>query len=411
MPRRKTKVKSKRRAVVPAPSKAPVRQNKQPKKKKSLGAQIGSHVGDLVEQGARGLFRTITGIGDYKIERNTILSAGDPPVLSQGTRTNIIRHREYISDVSGTTAFTNTSYGLNAGNNLLFPWLYAIAQNYEQYVFHGCVMEFKSTSADALNSTNTALGTVIMATEYNVLNNPFTNKLGMENHEFTTSCKPSECMLHPIECATTQTPTRVFYTRPVNNTLNNDLRFVDMGNFQIATVGMQASAVIGELWATYEVELLKPILTNGINNISSSSVWNFTSTTTTAIFGSGVPTTSYGNASALQSNMTFGTTSCILASTLLFPNSSIWCFIYDGNGTAVAPNIGVWTFTNANGVSLFDNGAGAASTRTNTLTGSSDTWVCCMAAFQVTGSPVILQSNGGQFPSSMSTSFTLLRLS
>lgn len=54
-------------------------------------------------------------------------------------------------------------------------------------------------SADALNSVNTALGQVIMATDYNAANPPFGQKSEMENYEFGQSCKPSESQIHPIE--------------------------------------------------------------------------------------------------------------------------------------------------------------------------------------------------------------------
>jgi hypothetical protein len=40
-----------------------------------------------------------------------------------------------------------------------------------------------------------------------------------------------------------------------------DIRFYDLGKLSLSTVGSQAVAVVGELWATYEVALKKPILT------------------------------------------------------------------------------------------------------------------------------------------------------
>jgi hypothetical protein len=39
-----------------------------------------------------------------------------------------------------------------------------------------------------------------------------------------------------------------------------DKRFSDLGMFQFATVGMQAASVIGELWVSYHVELIRPKL-------------------------------------------------------------------------------------------------------------------------------------------------------
>ena len=68
-------------------------------------------------------------------------------------------------------------------------------------------------SADALNSVNTALGQVIMATDYNAANPPFAQKSEMENYEYGQSAKPSESAIHPIECARLQTTISELYTR------------------------------------------------------------------------------------------------------------------------------------------------------------------------------------------------------
>jgi hypothetical protein len=70
-------------------------------------------------------------------------------------------------DINGSTAFTNTSFNINPSNALLFPWLSNIAANFSEYRFKNLRFCFNSTSANALNSTNTALGQVIMTTNYN----------------------------------------------------------------------------------------------------------------------------------------------------------------------------------------------------------------------------------------------------
>ena len=97
-----------------------------------------------------------------------------------------------------------------------------------------------------------------MATEYNVLNSNFINKLQMENYEFANSSKPSCDFYHPIECKNSETSVVTLYSRDTSVPAGADARLYDLGNFQIATVGMQAaSGVCGELWCTYEVELYK----------------------------------------------------------------------------------------------------------------------------------------------------------
>lgn len=192
------------------------------------------------------------------------------PVIRNSSTGVIIRHKEYLGDILPSTPFASTNFFINPGLSATFPWLAPIANNFEQYEWRGLVFEFRSMSGDALTSTNTALGTVIMATDYNVLAAPFTNKSAMENNEYSTSCKPSSGMIHPIECARGQTPVTRLYTRNSEPPANSDQRLYDIGRFQIATQGMQSDGigVIGELWASYEIKFLKPqVSTNNQFNL------------------------------------------------------------------------------------------------------------------------------------------------
>jgi hypothetical protein len=229
---------------------------------------IGSSIGSWLGQKAGGLFKRITGLGDYRVQSNTLVAATDPPVLSNTLAATRVQHREYICDIVGSVAWSSRSFAINPGLSDSFPWLASVAGAFEQYRLHGIVFEFKSTSASALNSTNTALGTVIMATEYNVLHPPFANKREMENYVYSTSSPPSVSAMHPVECARDVSVLDNLYVRnaPVPNT--SDLRFSDLGRFQISTVGMQAAATIGELWCTYDVELIKPKLPDAFTTIA-----------------------------------------------------------------------------------------------------------------------------------------------
>jgi hypothetical protein len=227
-----------------------------------IGGQIGSWLGKK----AGGLFSSITGLGEYTVKHNTLVKPNDPPIISNTTSATRIQHREYIQDISGSTAFTIQSFAVNPGIAGTFPWLSTVANAFEQYRMHGLLFEFKSTSADALNSTNTALGTVIQATEYNPLHPPFVAKRDMENYVYSTSGPPSCSALHPIECARDVSVMDEFFVRNVP-VPDSDLRFSDMGNYQIATIGMQAAAVIGELWVTYDIELIKPKLPDAFSSV------------------------------------------------------------------------------------------------------------------------------------------------
>lgn len=214
---------------------------------------------------------TIKGFGEYKIGSNTILGGGmSPPMITNSVSNGavILRHREYIRDIQSSQDFSNLVFPLNPGIQSTFPWLAQIAPSFEQYRFRGIVFEFKSNSADVVLSgaASTALGTVVMATQYDALDPPFDNKFEMSNWEFTTSQKPSRSFMHPVECAKSQTPLTMLYIRTGDPPGNSDLRLYDLGNFNIAVVGMQnvagenETSTIGELWVSYEVEFYKPKL-------------------------------------------------------------------------------------------------------------------------------------------------------
>lgn len=260
----------------------------------SLAGPLGATIGGVLGGGAQALLKKVTGFGDYEISHNSVLLAQDTvPMFGGGKRSNMVRHREYIQDiVSSATAgqFKSDVFPIQPALPSSFPWLNALASNYDQYRLHGMVYEFKTMSSDALNSTNTALGTVIMATQYNVLEKPFDNKQQMENYEFGVSTKPSCSLIHPIECARFQTPVDVLFTRsgPVTQ---GDLRLYDMGNMTIATQGLQGTSVtVGELWVSYDIELLKPRLVQSTSDGADHySIPDPTNVTAAAYFGATPP--------------------------------------------------------------------------------------------------------------------------
>lgn len=178
----------------------------------------------------------------------------------------IVQHTEFLGDVQSSQAFSNNAYILNPGLALedggFTEWLHNVAENFEEFRARGICFHYKSTSAEYSNVTGSALGTVSLATNYNVLNNAFVSKIAMENYEGSTSVKPSKNVNHFVECQNKQTPLHPMYIRtsPTIPT-NADQRMYDLGMFQIATSGMNSSGVtVGELWVSYEIEFFKPRL-------------------------------------------------------------------------------------------------------------------------------------------------------
>jgi len=262
---------------------------------RSLGTGLGNYVmpglggtiGGTLGSGLGWAFKKITGVGQYKIQANTLTMSGSP-VPSFGENCIRLRHKEYLGDVLGTVNFSNTPYAINPGLASTFPWLASIAANYQEYYFAGLMFSFVSTSADALNSTNTALGKVIMATDYNASDNTFTTSTQMLATEFSNYGKPADNLLHAVECHPGTRPTKWQYVRSSDVGTGRDPRLYDMGIFQIASQGMQAAANIGGLWVAYDIILCKPIIPP--QGLFSDSWFSTAASTSTTISPSAVST-------------------------------------------------------------------------------------------------------------------------
>lgn len=234
----------------------------------SIGKRVGGWVGDMAQKA----IMAITGFGDYQVRSNSLVdklgSGKGVPQFQKGRHCTQVCHREFVALVSSPgAAFTVTNYQLNPSSNF-FPWLSELALSFEQFAIRGAVVEFVSTSATAVASTNTALGSVIIATQYNVLAPAFATQQQMESYEYVTSCNPSQSMIHPIECDPSQNMIREFF---VDQGFGGDPRLQVLGQTSVATVGQQAASVVGELWISYEIDLIRPKLFSGVANLGLST--------------------------------------------------------------------------------------------------------------------------------------------
>lgn len=251
-------------------SKAPVKKRRVTKKKvvrRKVSAPR-KRVAKVLKRRPRSNAMEISGYGAYHASGLELALGTDPPSVRNTNSGFIISHREYICDVPASQTFTIGGFSINPGIGISFPWLFQLAQNFEEWVPRGMIFEFKSLSSDAVVATNAnaSLGSVIMATEYNPANPAFGSKQQMENYEWATSCKPSHNMLHTIETKKGQNPLGVYYTRNAPVPTGQDPRFFDLGTFYIATQGMQSSGnSIGELWCTYEIEFRKPKINSDLD--------------------------------------------------------------------------------------------------------------------------------------------------
>jgi hypothetical protein len=350
---------------------------------------IGTAIGGLIGSGV-GLLSNITGSGAYRIKENTLIRAS--PVPNFGPSCIRIKHREYIADVVSSSVagnFSLSSFSLNPGVPGTFPWLSTIAQCYEEYKFNGLVFEFVSTSANALNSTNTALGKVILATDYNASNENFLSMQEMMATEFSNYGKPAESLLHAIECATDQRPMILSYIRQNAQPANTDIKMYDLGNFQVATFGLQGTSVnVGSLWVTYDITFCKPILPPEPGG-GLGDHFQLVAPTTTNFFA--------GAAAADGSSL-----GCIPSPTggkMAFPpnlNTGLYLIVYTVYGSSTANVIPGLVGTNCVAQQIQSNNT----VTTASSTGQTGTVFILSMVWRLTGTNAFITFSGGTLPAS-----------
>jgi len=128
--------------------------------------------------------------------------------------------------------FTNTSYDLNPGLVSNFPFLAQFAQNFEEYEFIQVVFEYHSTvDASSTNNPNGNTGTVIMATNYNVMAPPFVDKEQMIQYHGGVSGRMTENLIHGVECDPAKTSGAPQKYVRTGLPINQDLKTYDLGCF------------------------------------------------------------------------------------------------------------------------------------------------------------------------------------
>lgn len=311
----------------------------------AFGGQVGGYLGKALGQG----FRSLTGFGEYTIHENTVLYP-DRVVPSFGDDSIRVRKREYIADINATQAFSNNFFAINPGLSDSFPWLSSIANNYEQYHFNGLVFQFVSTSSDAIASTtDLGLGQVVLATDYNAADAAYVNLPQMLGTMFSNSGKPSENIMHAIECAPAEQAQKLYYVRSGDHPEGTDIRMYDIGSFQLATQNMPADYTgMGQLWVSYDITLCKSVQNNQLGFDLNTDKYILTAPAVTTAY--------FGTSRALAEHSNLGTT--VNGTTISFPPTLssgyyliIWA-VYGDSTAVVSPTVAT---TNCTSVSAWNN--------------------------------------------------------
>lgn len=230
---------------------------------KYVGAQVGKQ------------FSNITGVGAYYKSTPKRTYTKSTSIMNPRTATPRVKNAdddvyiskcEYLMDIRSGPTGTPTEFnqqvmylnpGLDTDEGGLFTFLPALAQNFTQYSFEQCVIEYRPISGNATGS-NTTLGSVIMCANYIPSSDPCENKLQALNSQYAVSTAPSKGVFFPIECKKSQQNLRMHQIRNGELKANQNIDLFDYAMIEVDTQGCQVpDIVLGELWITYRVRLSK----------------------------------------------------------------------------------------------------------------------------------------------------------
>lgn len=158
----------------------------------------------------------------------------------------IVSHREYITDVIGTTGtFALGSRGISPSNSGAFPWLSKIARNYESYLFEKLTFYYESSCSTS------STGYVALCVDYDATDEYPTSKLEVMANRASVRTSPwAHCVL---QCDRKDIQKRKTYYTDFSNNVD-----CSTGNFHYVTGGQATSDTVGEVYAEYTIRLMTP---------------------------------------------------------------------------------------------------------------------------------------------------------
>lgn len=173
-------------------------------------------------------------------------------IRQSGTLDNLtITHREYVREIKTVSGEDYTTYEVNPGLPLAFPWLSGIAERFESYLY------LKLTYVYVPIVGSNTDGAVAIAPDYDA---------GDDNTDLTKSqiMQFQDTVRGPLwaplkmNCTLKNLRKRVtYYTRNAPLKSNLDIKTYDALKLHIMTTGAE-EATAGELWVEYSVRLQTP---------------------------------------------------------------------------------------------------------------------------------------------------------
>lgn len=160
----------------------------------------------------------------------------------------VVKHREYIAEVPGATAWTVTSYVIQPALQTLFVWLSNLAGNFEKYRIRKLHFLYETECA------TTQAGSVVFAVDPDALDAAPASKQDALAYQQHMRSAPWQPFRLPVDINSLQKD--LYYTRSGAVPSGADAKTYDAG---VLHVGVQnSSGSTGELHVEYEIELHTP---------------------------------------------------------------------------------------------------------------------------------------------------------
>jgi hypothetical protein len=212
-----------------------------------------------------GVSGKILGMGDYHFSSNFKGAASGPKRALSVANSIIIEREEFIIPVvtDSTVGGKKTKiqkFRVNPGNYITFPWGSQVALGYESYEPLGIQFIFDSTSGELVSGTDTSLGKVCMAAQYNSYARDWDTFIELENANDSVCCATSESAILGIENKPSLRGAKTLYVSQ-SDPVSAGKGFYDICDVYVATTGLQGVSVrVGDLKIRYRIKLFNPIV-------------------------------------------------------------------------------------------------------------------------------------------------------
>jgi hypothetical protein len=203
-----------------------------------------------------------------------------------------VDHEEFIAEVAGSVAFSNTTYSVNPGLLSSFPWLAQMAPLYESYRFERLEYQFQS------EAPTSASGSLMMALDYDASDPAPGSKVQLAAYRGYVRSPPWQaCTNSSIKEDLNKQ--KSYFVRSGTLAANQDIKLYDVGFLNVATQGQANTAIIGELYVRYRVRFMTPqIQDDGLGLARSAKIVGTTAASAPTMTGN-APLTLSGTSAAM----------------------------------------------------------------------------------------------------------------